>query len=124
MRVAIVYVDPRESTILHLRYLPNYCFTILSKLLYHFYSMSLRYATIPDYWKTHKIIPTRTHTRMHAHTHTHTHAHTHTFKSENWNSVKCYCPIYLQSNISNLLEYLFYITTKKEGLYDNLKVQI
>ena len=66
----------------------NSCSDVLSKPLYHLYSMSLRYATIPCSWKLHKIIPV--------------------FKSGNRNSVKCYRPISLLSNVSKVLEHLVY----------------
>ena len=68
------------------------CSAILSKPLHHLYSMSLRYAIIPCSWKVHKIIPI--------------------FKSGNRNSVKCYRPISLLSNVSRVLEHLVYTIFK------------
>jgi len=64
------------------------CSTVLCKPLHHLYLMSLRDATIPQCWKVHKITPI--------------------FKSGNRNSVKCYRPISLLSNVFKILEWLIY----------------
>ena len=64
------------------------CSAVLSKPLYHLYSMSIRYAIISCSWKVHKIMPI--------------------FKSGNQNFVKCYHPISLLNNVSKVLEHLIY----------------
>jgi len=64
------------------------CSTVLCKPLLHLYLMSLRYPTIPQCWKVHKIILI--------------------FKSGNRNSVKFYRPISSLSNVSKILEQLIY----------------
>ena len=78
-------------------------FHILSKPLHHFYSMFLRYATLENSQDD---------------------TYAHIFKSGKWNSVKCYCTISLQSNISNLLELLFYskIVSKITDSFNNAQV--
>ena len=64
------------------------CAAVLTRPLYHLFSISIRYAVIPDWWKIHKVIPI--------------------FKSGDCSSVKCYRPISLLSNTSKVLERLIY----------------
>jgi len=64
------------------------CASILTKPFHHLFSISVCYAVIPHQWKIHKVIPI--------------------LKSDDRNSVKCYCPISLLSNTSKVLEHLIY----------------
>ena len=56
--------------------------------LHHLFSLSLRYGTLPNSWKIHKILPV--------------------FKAGDHNSAKNYCPISLLSNTSKVLERIIY----------------
>ena len=64
------------------------CAAVLTRTFHHLFSISIRYAVIPDRWKIHKVIPV--------------------FKSGDRSSVKCYRPISLLSNTSKVLEQLIY----------------
>ena len=64
------------------------CAAVLTRPFHHLFSISIRYAVIPDRWKIHKVIPV--------------------FKSGDRSSAKCYRPISLLSNTSKVLERLIY----------------
>ena len=64
------------------------CAEVLCEPLYHLFSLSLHYATLPNCWKVHKIVPV--------------------FKAGDHNSANNYCPISLLSNTSKVLEQIIY----------------
>ena len=64
------------------------CAAVLTRPFHHLFSISIRYAVIPEQWKIHKVIPV--------------------FKSGDCSSVKCYRLISLLSNTSKVLERLIY----------------
>ena len=64
------------------------CAEALTEPLYHLFSQSLRYATLPSSWKVHKIVPVP--------------------KAGDLTSVKNYRPISLLSNTSKVLERIIY----------------
>ena len=64
------------------------CAEALCEPLHHLFSLSLRYATLPNSWKIHKIVPV--------------------FKAGDHNSANNYRPISLLSNTSKVLERIIY----------------
>ena len=64
------------------------CAEALTEPLYHLFSQSLRYATLPSSWKVHKVVPVP--------------------KAGDLTSVKNYRPISLLSNTSKVLERIIY----------------
>ena len=64
------------------------CAEALCEPLHHLFSLSLRYATLPNCWKVHKIVPV--------------------FKAGDHNSANNYRPISLLSNTSKVLERIIY----------------
>ena len=68
------------------------CAEALCEPLHHLFSLSLRYATLPNCWKVHKIVPV--------------------FKAGDHNSANNYRPISLLSNSSKVLEQIILFTIK------------
>ena len=87
---ALVSLDPNKASgfnNISPKVLQTYS-SVLCEPLHHLFTMSLRYAVIPDAWKIHKIIPI--------------------FKAGDVISVRNYRPISFLSNTSRVLEHLIW----------------